>query len=139
MLCGIRDLSNVAYCTLTHQSSGNWRGHVKQHASCINFEKLELYWTHFLALQPMTSQIPPIRLMSLDHEPKMRCCAMSLNHGLCWDNIAMGFGSWALASFCVNMGFFGLWNRFTQNNEITPWGMKNLSSAIVSNNKTFIN
>ena len=50
--------------------------------SFINFEPLEFYWTYFLALQTTTPKIPPMRLMSLDHEPKMRWCAMSLNHGL---------------------------------------------------------
>ena len=49
--------------------------------SFINFEPLELYWTYFLALQTTIPKIPPMRLMSLDHEPKMRWCAMSLNHG----------------------------------------------------------
>ena len=33
-------------CTLTHQSSRNWRRHAKQHVSFINFELLELYWTY---------------------------------------------------------------------------------------------
>ena len=28
----MRGLPNVTYCTLTHQSSGNWRRHAKQHA-----------------------------------------------------------------------------------------------------------
>ena len=40
--------------------------------SFINFELLEFYWTYFLALQTTTPKIPPMRLMSLDHEPKMR-------------------------------------------------------------------
>ena len=38
--------------------------------SFINFEPLKLYWTYFLALQTTTPKIPPMRLMSLDHEPK---------------------------------------------------------------------
>ena len=67
--------------------------------SFINFEPLELYWTYFLALQTTTSKIPSMRLMSLDHEPKMRCCAMSSNYGPWWDYTAMSFGPWALASF----------------------------------------
>ena len=50
--------------------------------SFINFEPLELYWTYFLAPQTTTLKIPPMRLMSLDNEPKMRWCAMSLIHGL---------------------------------------------------------
>ena len=50
--------------------------------SFINFEPPELYWTYFMALQTITPKIPPMRLMSLDYEPKMRWCAMSLNHGL---------------------------------------------------------
>ena len=63
--------------------------------SFINFELLEIYWTYFLALQTTTPKILPMRLMSLDHEQKMRWYVMSLNHGL-----------WHL--FCVNMGSFGL-------------------------------
>ena len=47
----------------------------------------------------MTPKIPPMRLMSLDHEPKMGCCAISSNYGPWWDYIAMSFGSWASASF----------------------------------------
>ena len=47
----------------------------------INFELLEFYWTYFLTLQTTTPKIPPMRLMNLDHEQKMRRCAMSLNHG----------------------------------------------------------
>ena len=35
----MRGLPNVTYCTLTRQSSGNWRRHVKQHAF------LYLLWT----------------------------------------------------------------------------------------------
>ena len=49
--------------------------------SFINFESLGLYWTYLLALQTTTPKNPPIRLMSLDHEPKMRCYAMSSNYG----------------------------------------------------------
>ena len=60
--------------------------------SFINFEPLEIYWTYFLALQTTTPKILPMRLMSLDYEPKMRCCAMSLNYELWWDYIAMSFG-----------------------------------------------
>ena len=67
--------------------------------SFINFKPLELYWTYFLTLQTTTPKIPPMRLMSLDHEPKMRCCTMSSNYGPWWDYIAMSFGPWALASF----------------------------------------
>ena len=67
--------------------------------SLINFESLELYWIYFLVLQTTTPKIPPMRLMSLDHEPKMRCCAMSSNYGPWWDYIAMSFGPWASASF----------------------------------------
>ena len=71
-------------------------------------QSLELYWTYFLALQTTNPKIPPMRLMSLDHEPKMRCCAMSLNYGLWWDNIAMSFRPWALVSFCESELFWAL-------------------------------
>ena len=67
--------------------------------SFINFESLELYWTYFLVLQTTTPKILPMRLMSLDHEPKMRCCAMSANYGPWWDYIVISFGPWASASF----------------------------------------
>ena len=50
--------------------------------SYINFKPLEFYWTYFLALQTTTPKIPSMKLINLDHEPKMRWCAMSLNHGL---------------------------------------------------------
>ena len=67
--------------------------------SFVNFEQLEFYWTYFLTLQITTPKILPMRLMSLDHEPKMRCCAMSSNYGPWWDYTAMSFGPWASASF----------------------------------------
>ena len=38
--------------------------------SFINFEPPKFYWTYFLALQITTPTIPPMRLMSLGHEPK---------------------------------------------------------------------
>ena len=78
-------------------------------ATCFPFfELLELYWTYFLALQITTPKICSMRLMSLDHEPRMRCCAMSLNYGLWWDNIAMSFGPSASASFCEYGLFWAL-------------------------------
>ena len=61
----------------------------------INFEPLKFYWTYFLALQTTTPKIPPMRLMSLDHEPKMRWCAMNLNHGL-WRILCKYGLFWAL-------------------------------------------
>ena len=67
--------------------------------SFINFKPLEIYWIYFLALQTTTPKIPLMRLMSLDHKPKMRCCGMSSNYGPWWDYITMSFGPWALASF----------------------------------------
>ena len=78
----MRGLPNVTFCTLTRLSSGNWRSMPSNMLSFINFEPLELYWTYFWALQITTPKIPPIRLMSLDHELKMRWCAISLNYGL---------------------------------------------------------
>ena len=63
--------------------------------SFINFEPLELYWTYFLALQTTTLKIFPMRLMSLDHEPK--------NEMMCYE-----LEQWALTPLCVNMGSFGL-------------------------------
>ena len=99
--------------------------------SFINFEPLELYWTYFLALQTTTPQIPPMRLMSLDHEPKMRWCAMSLNHGL-WHIFVK---IWALLGFKrdypkihdnVNVVQFA--------NKIKLSGVKNLLSIQVKSN-----
>ena len=63
--------------------------------SFINFELLELNWTYFLVLQTTTPKIPPMRLMSLDHEPK--------NEMMCHE-----LKPWALTPFCVNIGSFGL-------------------------------
>ena len=107
--------------------------------SFINFEPLELYWTYFLALQTTTPQIPPMRLMSLDHEPKMRCCVMSSNYGPWWDYIAMSFGPWASASFLwirTLLGFKIDSPKIHDNidvvrvaNEMKPCGVKNLSST----------
>ena len=81
--------------------------------SFINFELLELYWTYFLALQTTTPKILLMRLMSLDHEPKKRWCAMSLNHGL-----------WCLFFFFFWMCKYGL---FWDLEEIFPKSMKVLT------------
>ena len=107
--------------------------------SFINFEPLELYWTYFLALQTTTPQIPLMRLMSLDHEPKMRCCVMSSNYGPWWDYIAMSFRPWASASFLwirTLLGFKIDSPKIHDNddvvrvaNEMKPCGVKNLSST----------
>ena len=56
--------------------------------SFINFEPLEFYWIYFLALQTTTPKILPMRLMSLDHEPK--------NEVMCHD-----LEPWALTPFWV--------------------------------------
>ena len=109
--------------------------------SFINFEPLKFYWTFFLALQTMTPKIPPIRFMSLDHEPKMRCCVMSSNYGPWWNCITMSFGPWASASFLWIWTLLGfkidsskihdsvdvMWVA----NEMKPFGVKNLSSIMV--------
>ena len=89
--------------------------------SFINFEPLELYWTYFFALQTMTPKIPPMRLMCLDHEPKMRCCAMSSNYGLWWDYIAMSFGPWASVSFCEYGLFWVLKEIFPKSMIVLTW------------------
>ena len=72
MLCDKKGLPYVTRYTLTRQSSESWRRHAKQHVSFINFKPLELYWTYLLALQTTTPKVSPKKLMSLDHEPKMR-------------------------------------------------------------------
>ena len=131
---------DVTFCTLTRQSSGNWGRHAKQHAFLYQlWTTLELYWTYFLALQTTTPKIPLMRLMNLDHEPKMRCCAMSSNYGPWWDYIAMSFGPWALASFLwirTLLGFKIDSPKIHDNidvvqvaNEMKPCGIKNLPST----------
>ena len=107
--------------------------------SFINFEPLEVYWTYFLALQTTTPKIPPMRLMNLDHELKMRCCGMSSNYGPWWDYITMSFGPWASASFSwiwTLLGFkidspkiHGNVDVVWVTNEIRPRGVKNFSST----------
>ena len=72
MLCNKRCLSYVTHYTRTRQSSRSWRRHTKQHVSFINIKSLELYWTYLLAFQTMTPKVSLMRLMSLDHKPKMR-------------------------------------------------------------------
>ena len=114
--------------------------------SFINFEPLELYWIYFLALKTTTPKIPLMRLMSLDHEPKMRCCGMSSNYGPWWDYIAMSFGPWASASFLwiwTLLGFKIDSPKINGNvdvvwvtNEMRPHGVKNLSSTNL--NKIYI-
>ena len=116
--------------------------------SFINFEPLELYWTYFLALRTMTPKIPPMRLMSLDHEPKMRCCAMSSNYGPWWDYIAMSFGPWALTSFLwikTLLGFKIDSPKIHDNidmvrvaNEMKSYGVKNLPSTMCNRALTYI-
>ena len=108
--------------------------------SFINFESLELYWTYFLALQTTTPKIPLMRLMSLDHEPKMWCCAMSLNYGPWWDYITMSFGPWASASFLLIRTLLGFKidspkihdnvDMVRVANEMKPYDVKNLSSTL---------
>ena len=86
--------------------------------SFTNFELLELYWTYFWTLQTTTPKIPPIRLMNLDHEPKMRRCVMSLNHGF-WRLFLCKYGLfWALKEilpkFIIMLMWCGLpmkWNH----------------------------
>ena len=116
--------------------------------SFINFEPLELYWTYFLAFQTTTPKIPPMRLVSLDHEPKMRCYGMSSNYGTWWDYIAMSFGPWALASFLwiwTFLGFkidspkiYGNVDMVWVTNEMRPRSVKNLSSILSHTLQTLI-
>ena len=72
MLRDERCLPYVTRYIRTHQSSGSWRRHAKQHVSFINFKLLELYWTYLLALQTTTPKVSSKRLMSLGHKLKMR-------------------------------------------------------------------
>ena len=83
MLCDKICLPYVTRYTRTHQSSGSWRRHVKQHVSFINFKPLNLYWTYLLALQITTSKVSPKRLMNLDHKSKMRWCTSGFVVILC--------------------------------------------------------
>ena len=107
--------------------------------SFINFEPLKFYWTYFLALQTTTPKIPSMRLMSLDHEPKMRCCAINSNYGPWWDYIVMSFGPWALTTFLWIWTLLGFKIDYPKIHdsvdvvqvaiEIKPCGVKNLSST----------
>ena len=89
--------------------------------SFINFEPFEFYWTYFLALQTMTPKIAPMRLMRLDHEAKMRCCAMSSNYEIWWDYITMSFGPWASASFYEYGLFWALKEIFPKSMIVLTW------------------
>ena len=93
--------------------------------SFINFKSLELYWTYFLVLQTTTPKIPPIRLMSLDHEPKMRCCAMSSNYGPWWDYIVMSFTEHTFWSSKPQLPKFPRWDSWawimSQKWDVVPW------------------
>ena len=86
---------NVIYCTLTRQSSGNWGRHAKQHAFIYQLWTTGALLNILLGPLNHTLKIPPMRLMSLDNEPKMRWCAMSLIHGL-WRLLCKYGLFWAL-------------------------------------------
>ena len=72
MLCDKRCFPYDTRYTRTHQSSGSWRRHPKQHVSFINFKSLELYWTYLLTLQTTAPKVSLKRLMSLGHKPKIK-------------------------------------------------------------------
>ena len=126
----------LTICYLLHTDPSEFR-ELRKTCQATCFEPLEFYWTYFLALQTMTPKIPPMRLMSLDHEPKMRCCAMSLNYGPWY--IAMSFGPWASASFLwiwTLLGFKIDSPKIHDSvevvrlaNEMKPCGVKNLFST----------
>ena len=111
-------------------------------SSFINFEPLELYWTYFLALQTMTLKIPLMRLMSLDHEQKMRWCAMSLNHGL-WRILCKYGLFWVLRDVFLKSMIMLMWYRspmewshvvwkiFPQQHEIKPTVLTNPTTLLV--------
>ena len=100
--------------------------------SFINFDPLELYWTYFLALQMTIPKIPLMRLISLDHELKMRCCAISSNYGHWWDYIVMSFGPWASTSFCEYELFWALKEIFPKFMIVLTWcGSPMKSSHVV--------
>ena len=145
----MRGLPNVIYCILTHQSSGNWGRHAKQHAFLYQL------WTTGVLLNILfgppnhNSQNSPMRLMSLDHEPKLRCCAMSSNYGPWWDYITMSFGPWASASFLWIWNFLsfktdspkihGNGDVVWVTNEMRPHGVKNSSSTILRREIALLN
>ena len=74
-----------------------------------------------MALQTTTPKIPLMRLRILDHEPKIRCCTMSLNYDLWWDYIAMSFGPWVSASFCKYGLFWALKEIFPKSMIVLTW------------------
>ena len=108
--------------------------------SFINFEPLEFYWTYFLALQTTTPKIPPMRLMSLNHEPKneMMCfelelwALMRLYRHEFW---TMGFGIilwiWTFLGFKRNFPkIHDSVNMVQVANDMKSCGVKNLSSTM---------
>ena len=133
----MRGLLDATYCTLIHQGSENWERHANQHIFLYQLWIARALLNILLNCPNHTPKIPSMRLMSLDHEPKMKWCIMSLNHGLWWDNIAMGFGPWALASLWALLNFKVDFPKIHNNvdvvqvaNEIKPYGVKNLSSTV---------
>ena len=96
----MRGLLDATYCTLIHQGSENWERHANQHIFLYQLWIARALLNILLNCPNHTPKIPLMRLMSLDHEPKMKWCIISLNYGLWWVNIAISFGPSASASFC---------------------------------------
>ena len=132
-------------CYLLHTDPSEFRelGKTSQ-ATCFPLSTLN-HWSFTehtsWPSKPWLPKIPPMRLMSLDREPKMRYCGMSSNYGTWWDYIAMSFGPWASASFLWIWTFLGFKTDSPKihgngdvvwvTNEIRPRGVKNLTSTIL--------
>ena len=88
-------------CYLLHTDPSKFRELGKTcQATCFPLSTLNHWSFTEHTSWPSKPRLPKFRrLMSLDHKPKMRCCAMSSNYGPWWDYVAMSFGSWASASF----------------------------------------
>ena len=95
MLCDIRGLPNVTYCTLTHKSSGNWGRHAKQHTF---FYQL---WTTGALLNILLD--PPNHNSQNSPDETHELGSWVKNEMMCYE-----FEPWASMPFCVNIGSFGL-------------------------------
>ena len=93
----MRGLPDATYCTLTRQSSGNLGKHAKQHVFLYQLWTIRALLNILLGPPNHDSQNSP----NETH-------AKSLNYGLWWDNIAMGFGPRGLVSFCEYGLFWAL-------------------------------
>ena len=90
----MRDLSNITYCTLTSQSSGNWGRHAKQQAFIYQF------WTTGVLLNILLG--PPNHDSQNSPNETHEFGLWEKNEIMCYEP-----KPWALTLFCVcKYGFF---------------------------------